>query len=53
MFLTLEVPVQKIMKDIYQACKAAADEYNTTLQAGANIAGFLKVADAMEAQGVY
>ncbi len=40
------------MKDIYQACKSAAEEYNTTLQAGANIAGFLKVADAMTAQGV-
>lgn len=44
--------LQTIMKDIYKACKEAADEYNTTLQAGANIAGFLKVADAMEAQGV-
>lgn len=30
----------------------AAKEYGTTLQAGANIAGFLKVADAMLAQGV-
>ena len=53
LFLTSQAFVQKIMKDIYQACKSAADEYNTTLQAGANIAGFLKVADAMEAQGVY
>jgi len=44
--------LKTIMKDIYKACKEAADEYNTTLQAGANIAGFLKVADAMEAQGV-
>ena len=43
--------MQKIMKDIYRACKDAADEYKTTLQAGANIAGFLKVAEAMEAQG--
>ena len=40
------------MKDIYKACKEAATEYNTTLQAGANIAGFMKVAEAMEAQGV-
>ena len=43
--------MQKIMKDIYKACKDAKDEYNTTLQAGANIAGFLKVAEAMDAQG--
>ena len=40
------------MKDIYDACKKAADEYGATLQAGANIAGFLKVAEAMTAQGV-
>lgn len=44
--------VQTIMRDIFQACKKAADEYSTTLQAGANIAGFLKVAEAMDAQGV-
>ena len=44
---------QSIMKDIYKACKEAADEYKTTLQAGANIAGFLKVAEAMKAQGVF
>ena len=31
----------------------AAKEYNTHLQAGANIAGFLKVADAMLAHGVF
>ena len=31
----------------------AAKEYGTHLQAGANIAGFLKVADAMLAQGVF
>lgn len=41
------------MSDIYKACKEAADEYGTSLQAGANIAGFLKVAEAMKAQGVY
>ncbi len=32
--------------------RQAAKEYDTHLQAGANIAGFLKVADAMLAQGV-
>ena len=44
--------VQDIMKGIYKACKNAAKEYNTTLQAGANIAGFLKVAEAMTAQAM-
>jgi TPR repeat protein len=35
-------------------CAAAAEKYATAgdIQAGANIAGFLKVADAMLAQGV-
>jgi glutamate dehydrogenase (NADP+) len=41
-----------IMTDIYSASAKAAKEYSTHLQAGANIAGFLKVAEAMEAQGV-
>jgi len=44
--------LQDIMKGIYKACKNAAKEYDTTLQAGANIAGFLKVAEAMVAQGM-
>ena len=42
---------QGIMASIYKASKDAAKEYNTTLQGGSNIAGFLKVADAMVAQG--
>ncbi|BDA50348.1 NADP-specific glutamate dehydrogenase [Coccomyxa sp. Obi] len=42
-----------IMKAIFDAAKAAAKEYDTHLQAGANIAGFLKVADAMLAHGVF
>jgi glutamate dehydrogenase/leucine dehydrogenase len=33
--------------DIYSASSKAAKEYSTHLQAGANIAGFLKVAEAM------
>ena len=45
--------LQDIMKAIFKACKEAADEYNTNLQGGANIAGCLKVADAMIAQGLY
>lgn len=46
--------LQKIMKDIYDAAVGAAEEYGMpgNLQAGANIAGFVKVAKAMKAQGV-
>jgi glutamate dehydrogenase (NADP+) len=44
--------LKDIMQSIYKACKEAADKYHTHLQAGANIAGFEKVADAMMAQGV-
>lgn len=40
-----------IMKNIYQESKACANEYEVTLQAGANIAGFVKVAESMIAQG--
>ena len=45
--------LQQIMKGIYEACYNAAKEYGMEgdLIAGANIAGFLKVADAMMAQG--
>eukprot|EP00033_Pygsuia_biforma_P000009 GCRY01000013.1.p1 GENE.GCRY01000013.1~~GCRY01000013.1.p1 ORF type:complete len:444 (+),score=149.90 GCRY01000013.1:82-1413(+) len=45
--------LKAIMKDIYDNSMAAAKEYDTHLQAGANIAGFLKVADAMLQQGVF
>ena len=43
-----------IMNAIYDQCVQASDAYATAgdLVAGANIAGFLKVADAMMAQGV-
>ena len=43
-----------IMKSIYESSVAAAKEFGMegNLVAGANIAGFLKVADAMMAQGV-
>ena len=42
------------MVSIYQAAATAAKEYGMegNLVAGANIAGFLKVADAMLAQGI-
>jgi len=45
--------LKKIMQHIYSASMSAAKEYDTHLQAGANIAGFLKVAEAMLAQGVF
>ena len=38
--------LQNIMKSIYKASADAAKEYNTTLQGGANIAGFLKARPA-------
>ncbi len=43
-----------IMKGIHSVCLAAAKEYGQAgnYMAGANIAGFLKVARAMQAQGV-
>jgi glutamate dehydrogenase (NADP+) len=46
--------LHKIMKDIHQACLEAAERYSTpgNYVNGANIAGFIKVADAMLDQGV-
>ena len=43
-----------IMKNIFENASAAAGEYTSAdnLVSGANIAGFLKVAEAMKAQGV-
>lgn len=43
-----------IMKNIHTTCLAAAEEYGKpgNYMVGANIAGFLKVAKAMQAQGV-
>ena len=45
--------LQGIMKGIYESAKSAADRYSehNNFVDGANIAGFLKVADAMIAQG--
>lgn len=44
-----------IMVNIYNNCKKASEDYGFgyNLVAGANIAGFVKVADAMHAQGNY
>jgi glutamate dehydrogenase (NADP+) len=46
--------LHEIMKNIHKACVNAADTYGTpgNYVNGANIAGFLKVADAMMDQGV-
>jgi glutamate dehydrogenase (NADP+) len=43
------------MRGIHSACVGAANEYGTPgdYVSGANIAGFLKVANAMMDQGIY
>src|SRR5699024_10320580 len=53
-FEDVDARLQDIMKDIYQNSMQAATDYGTpgNLVAGANVAGFIKVADAMIAQGV-
>ncbi|MCD8334153.1 MAG: NADP-specific glutamate dehydrogenase [Clostridiales bacterium] len=53
-FEEVDSKLQGIMESIYDSCAAAAEKYGMPgdIQAGANIAGFLKVADAMLAQGV-
>ena len=50
----VDAKLKQIMKTIYENSVAAAKEYGMEgdLVAGANIAGFLKVADAMKAQGI-
>jgi len=50
----VDTKLHNIMKHIHQVCLAAATEYGKpgNYLAGANIAGFLKVAKAMQAQGV-
>ena len=46
--------LHNIMKNIHTECASKANEYGLgyDLVAGANIAGFLKVAEAMQAQGI-
>ena len=53
-FDEVDAKLKGIMEGIYAACAAAAEQFGMkgNLQAGANIAGFLKVADAMLWQGV-
>lgn len=52
-FEEVDNKLHDIMKDIYQNISSAAEKYakKDDFVSGANIAGFLKVADAMEAQG--
>lgn len=57
-FEEVDAKLHDIMVNIYKAASSAADEYGKNfdgkkdLVSGANIAGFMKVADAMMAQGV-
>ena len=53
-FEEVDAKLHQIMINIYKNCSSAAREYGMSknLVAGANIAGFLKVAEAMKAQGV-
>lgn len=54
-FEEVDERLNNIMKNIYAATVSAAKEYGCEgdLVSGANIAGFLKVAEAMKAQGVF
>ena len=53
-FEEVDEKLHNIMENIYRNASSAAEKYGMpgNLVAGANIAGFLKVADAMLAQGV-
>ncbi|MCQ2443490.1 MAG: NADP-specific glutamate dehydrogenase [Oscillospiraceae bacterium] len=53
-FDEVDSKMKGLMEGIYATCAATAAKYGMPgdIQAGANIAGFLKVADAMLAQGV-
>ena len=50
----VDAKLKDIMKGIYDSSVAAAKEYGMEgdLVAGANIAGFIKIAEAMKAQGI-
>jgi glutamate dehydrogenase (NADP+) len=50
----VDLRLQNIMKNIHKACVQAAEAFNTpgNYVNGANIAGFLKIADAMMDQGL-
>lgn len=52
-FEEVDAKLKNIMISIFKSCESAAAEYGMpgNYMAGANIAGFLKVAEAMKAQG--
>ena len=52
-FEEVDEKLHNIMKSIFKACDQASKEYGMpgNYMAGANIAGFIKVAEAMKAQG--
>lgn len=54
-FEEVDAKLHQIMKNIYADSKAAADKYGYpgNLVVGANIAGFVKVADGMLSEGIY
>ena len=51
-FEEVDAKLDQIMTNIYANCAAAAKQYGGDLVSGANIAGILKVCDAMKAQGI-
>ncbi len=53
-FEEVDEKLKDIMKNIYNNSKKSAEEYGHpgNIVVGANIAGFLKVADAMISQGI-
>ena len=53
-FEEVDTRLKQIMNAVYDQCRDAADAYGAkgNLAAGANIAGFIKVANAMLAQGI-
>lgn len=53
-FEEVDKKLNEIMTNIFQECKVAAEQYNlgNNYVAGANIAAFIKLAQAMKAQGI-
>lgn len=53
-FEEVDKMLENIMKNIFNSCKTAAEQYNlgNNYVAGANIASFTKLAKAMQAQGI-
>ena len=53
-FEEVDAKLEQIMINIFNSCKEAAEEYNlgNNYVAGANIAAFKKLSEAMVAQGI-